>query len=142
MSRLSSPVWRLTHLYRFKMKEGGLKTFKPNTFQAQRYNRLYSKFHARAGHKEIDLKSRKFGTTTGVCFFCLDAVACRRNIEAVTMAHKSEKATEIFNMIVRPVWNEIPTQLRARRRFNNRNEIGLMESIRSKYIVSGEPELN
>ena len=45
--RLKSPSWRLTHLYRFKPKEGGIRTFRPNTFQGRRYERLYPKFFAR-----------------------------------------------------------------------------------------------
>jgi len=54
------------------------------------------------------------------------------------MAHKSEKAAEIFNTIVRPSWNDIPPELRPAERFNNRTEIDLMDSMRSKYIVSGD----
>lgn len=137
-NRLRSPVWRINHLYQFKPKEGGKKTFRPNRFQAERYNRLYPKFFARQGHKEIECKSRKFGTTTGCAFFCEDCAGFNKNVEAVTMAHKSEKATEIFNTIVRPSWSDIPEQLRPSQRFNNRTEIDLMDSMRSKYIVSGD----
>src|SRR3954453_5302341 len=100
LDRLKSVTWRLTHLYKFKPKEGGIRTFRPNAFQAQRYDRLYPKFFARQGHKEIELKSRKFGTTTGVCFFCLDCPSRHRGIEAATVAHKDTKASEIFNVIV------------------------------------------
>lgn len=135
---LTSPVWRLTHLYKFKPKEGGIRTFRPNTFQALRYDRLYPKFFARQGHKEIELKSRKFGTTTGCAFFCLDCVSRYRGVEAATVAHKGEKASEIFNVIIRPAWNDIPEKLRPRERFNNTTEIDLMNSIRSKYAVSGD----
>jgi len=50
LDRLRSPVWRLSHLYQFKPKEGGKKTFRPNRFQAERYNRLFPKFFAKQGH--------------------------------------------------------------------------------------------
>lgn len=135
---IDSPVWRLTHLYQFKPKEGGLRTFKPNKFQAERYNRILPKFYARKAHKEIELKSRKFGTTTGMAFFCLDCVSRNRSIEAATVAHKDTKASEIFNVIVRPAWDDIPKVLRPTDRFNNTTEIDLMLSIRSKYSVSGD----
>ena len=73
----------MSHLYKFKFKpkEGGRKTFRPKLFQAQRFNRLYPKFYARQGHKEIELKPRKIGTTTGCCFFCEDdpTTASRRS---------------------------------------------------------------
>ncbi len=131
MLAIESPVWRLTHLYKFMPKEGGLRTFYPNKFQAERYNRLVPKFFARQGHKEIELKSRKFGTTTGMAFFCLDSVSRNRSIEASTVAHKDTKASEIFNVIVRPAWDDIPERLRPVQRFNNTTEIDLMGSIRS-----------
>ncbi|QDT46178.1 hypothetical protein Pan258_01950 [Symmachiella dynata] len=141
MDRLNSPPWRLSHLYWFKPKEGGLKTFRPNPFQKARYARIYPKIDARIGHREIELKSRKFGTSTGCCFLCLDNTAYRKNIEAVTMAHESKKAQEIFSNIVRPAWSEIGRRypkLRPRERYNTRSEIDLMDSMRSKYIVSND----
>lgn len=138
LNRILEHQWRLEHLYWFKPKEGGRSTFIPNKFQQARYDRIYPKFQSKKGHKEIELKSRKFGSTTGCVFMCLDCTAYRKSTEAVTMAHKSEKATEIFNTIVRPAWDEIPRALKPRDRFNNRTEIDLMKSIRSKYIVSGD----
>lgn len=130
------PSWRLSHLYWFKPKSGGWKTFRPRKEQDERYARVYPKIAKRERHFEIELKSRKFGTTTGCCFLCLDNTAYRRNIEAVTMAHKQEKATEIFNNIVRPAWKRIDPRLKPRQRYNNKTEIDLMDSIHSKYVVS------
>ena len=136
MSRILDRHWRLSHLYWFKPKEGGWKTFRPRKEQQERYDRVYAKIADRERHFEIELKSRKFGTTTGCCFLCLDNVAYRKNIEAVTMAHEQKKATEIFNNIVRPAWKRINPRLKARERYNNRTEIDLMDSLHSKYIVS------
>lgn len=139
IERLRRPTWRISHLYWFKPKEGGWKTFLPNSSQKQRYGRIYPKLDAGIPHKEIELKSRKRGTTTGCCFLCLDNTAYRKNIEAVTMAHEQKKASEIFSNIVRPAWSEIGRrfpQLRPRERYNTRTEIDLMDSMRSKYIVS------
>jgi len=116
VSRILRPEWRLSHLYWFKPKEGGWKTFRPRKEQRQRYARIYPKIAARQRHFEIELKSRKFGTTTGCCFLCLDNSAYRKNTEAVTMAHKQEKATEIFNNIVRPAWKQIDPRLKPRQR--------------------------
>ena len=70
------------------------------------YLRNYRKLHAKQTHKERHLKSRKIGKTTGCCFFCLDNVAYRKNVEAVTMAHEQQKASGIFNNVVRPAWTE------------------------------------
>lgn len=138
LDRIRAPHWRLSHLYWFKPKEGGWKTFRPRSQQQERFDRIYPKIAARQRHFEIELKSRKFGTTTGCCFLCLDNTAYRRNIEAVTMAHKQDKATEIFNNIVRPAWDRIDKRLKPRQRYNNKTEIDLMLSIHSKYIVSSD----
>ena len=108
---------------------------------------MYPKIDAKVGHREIELKSRKFGTSTGCCFLCLDNVAYRRNIEAVTMAHEQQKASEIFSNIVRPAWKKIGgpaleeeqrSLLRPAERYNTRTEIDLMDSVGSKYIVSND----
>ncbi|PQO47386.1 hypothetical protein [Blastopirellula marina] len=145
--RIRQPVYRLNNLYWFKPKSGGWKTFNPNRFQNERFARLYPKRAAKQGHKEIELKSRKFGTSTGCCMFCLDNTGYCKDTEAVTMAHEQQKATEIFNNIVRPAWNNIggPTLdeekrrlIRPRNRYNNKTEIDLMDTMRSKYIVSND----
>jgi hypothetical protein len=136
VSRILQPDWRLQNLYWFKPKTGGWKTFRPRPEQQSMYDRLYPALSAKRRHFEIKLKSRKRGTTTGCCFFCLDNTAYRKNIEAVTMAHEQKKATEIFNNIVRPAWKRIDPRLKPRERYNNKSEIDLMDSIHSKYVVS------
>jgi hypothetical protein len=136
VSRIASPPWRLSHLYKFKPKSGGTATFRPNRYQRERFRRIYPKIDAKQPHKEIELKSRKFGTTTGCCFLCLDNTAYRPYMEAVTIAHKSEKSTEIFNNIPKFAWDRIPKELRPREKYNTKSEIDLSQSMRSKYIVS------
>lgn len=141
LNRIRHPPWRLSHLYWFKPKQGGWKTFRPNPYQTSRYARVYPKIDAKVGHREIELKSRKFGTTTGCCFLCLDNVVYRKNTEAVTIAHEQQKASEIFNNIVRPAWTEIGRRwpaLRPTARYSNKTEIDLMDSMKSKYIVSND----
>jgi len=136
VSRLLDPVYRLSHLYQFKPKSGGLATFNPNKFQRQRYNRVYPKIAGKEPHKEIELKSRKVGTTTGCCFFCLDNVAYRKYIEAVTIAHTAPKATEYFNNIVKFSWDRIPKGLKPGEKYNTKAELDLSGSTGGKYIVS------
>jgi len=63
------------------------------------------------------------------------------------MAHEQQKASEIFNNIVRPAWKTIGgpkldedqrKALKPKERYNTRTEIDLMDSMRSKYIVSND----
>src|SRR3954468_6329239 len=103
----------MTHLYWIRTKVPGFQgknvTFVPNAFKRLKYNLVYV-----GGKKRIiELKSRKFGTTTGWCIDSLDEVAYgQKYFQAVTMAHSTEKSGEIFQDIVKFAWNNIKEGLR------------------------------
>src|SRR5213082_1664585 len=98
----------MQHLFKIRTKvtgfEGKAVKFNPNRYQRTKYNLVYQDRVRRL----IELKSRKFGTTTGWCIDSLDEVAYgKKYFQAVTMAYDSEKSSEIFQDIVKFAWNEI-----------------------------------
>lgn len=136
MSRLHSKQFRLTHLFWIRTKvpgyEGKRVTFNPNKWQRRDYNMVYCEKVRRI----IKLKSRKFGETTFWCIDSLDEAAYgKRNWQAVTMAHDTDKSTEIFNDIVRFAWDHIPLELRPRVKYSNKTELVFAERG-SKYVVT------
>jgi hypothetical protein len=87
----------------------------------------------------IELKSRKFGTTTGWCIDSLDEAAYgKHNWQAVTMAHTADKSSEIFNDIVKFAWDRIHPELRPRKKYNTRTELDFSDTRGSKYIITND----
>ena len=139
MSRLADKHWRMQHLYRIRTKvpgyEGKAVKFNPNRFQRIKYNLVYCEGVRRL----IELKSRKFGTTTGWCIDSLDEAAYgKRNWQSVTMAHTTEKSQEIFNDIVKFAWDRIHPDLRPRKKYSTKTELDFSDTRGSKYIVTND----
>src|SRR3954466_1087322 len=100
--------------------EGKIVKFDPNRFQRAKYNLVYIDRVRRL----IELKSRKFGTTTGWCIDSLDEVAYgKENFQSVTMAHTDDKSQEIFNDIVKFAWDRINPELRPKKKYSTKTEL-------------------
>jgi hypothetical protein len=129
----------MTQMYRIRTKvrgfEGKAVKFNPNRYQRIKYNLVYRDRVRRI----IELKSRKFGTTTGWAIDTLDEVAYgKENYHAVTMAHDEQKSAEIFNDIVKFAWDRIPKEIRPKQKYSNKTELDFTDTRGSKYTVTGD----
>lgn len=127
----------MQNLYRIRPKmpgyEGRIIRFVPNRFQRHKYNLVYCDGVKRI----IELKSRKFGTTTGWAIDNLDETAyAKKFFQIVTMAYDSEKAEEIYNDIVKLAWDQIAKPLRPKTKYNTKRALDFSEHRGSKYVVS------
>src|SRR5438270_7248424 len=121
-------------LYRIRTKvrgfEGKAVTFRPNKSQRRNLNLVYVEKRRRL----IKLKARQRGETTGWCLDSLDEAAYgKMNYQAVTMAHDTEKSSEIFNNIVKFAWDRISPGLRPKTKYSTRTELDFSATRGSKY---------
>lgn len=81
--------WRVSNLYTVKPMGGGLPVrFTPNPIQRRFYNEMW--------RKNVVLKPRGIGMTTGILVYLLDACYDIPNFSCALSAHTEDKANEIF----------------------------------------------
>ena len=88
------PRWRVAHLYRIKPHGAGSPIdYVPNPLQARLYRDLWN--------RNVILKGRGMGSTTGVLVEALDSCYRTDNFSCAIVAHTQDKATEIFQAHIR-----------------------------------------
>ena len=80
--------WRLRNLYRITDKGGRSVLFEPNWAQVEVFDSL--------AHRNVDLKVRQLGLTTGYCILWLDACLFNRDLRVGIVAHTKDDARIIF----------------------------------------------
>ena len=86
--RLLDRDWRLRNLYRITDKGGRSVLFEPNWAQVEVFDSL--------AHRNVDLKVRQLGLTTGYCILWLDACLFNRDLRVGIVAHTKDDARIIF----------------------------------------------
>jgi hypothetical protein len=104
LKKLGDPLWRISHLYKIKDKEGNQVTFKPNWAQ----KKLLKDPHKR----KIVLKARQLGITTFFCIYYLDKVLWERDIQAGIIAHTLDDAKNIFTDKLKYAFDRLHPALR------------------------------
>lgn len=120
LKKLSDRDWRLRHLYYIRNKEGERVLFQPNEEQTL----LFKKLHKR----EIVLKSRQLGITTGYSILWLDLCLFNPNIKVGIIAHTKDDAKVIFREKIKYAYDNLPGDLKT--------AIGL-EKLDTEEIVFG-----
>lgn len=102
---LKSKVWRLTHLYKIKDKEGILRVFDPNDIQ-------WAYLEERANHRyNRILKARQLGMTTLTAIDMLDDALFTPGFSGAIIAHEREAVNKIFE-IVKRAYENLPAWLK------------------------------
>jgi len=100
MDKLSKKGWRLQHLYKIKTQTAQLQTFKVN--RAQKH--YFENRHAR----NVILKSRQLGFTTGCVIDMLDDALWHKNFDCLLIAQTLPAAQEIFDNKVTVAFDHYP----------------------------------
>lgn len=121
IAKLSDRQWRLSNLYYIVTKdegdggEGRVVLFRPN--RAQR--RLFGKLH----NRNIILKARQLGMTTGIAILWLDwALWSKDPVRLGIIAHEREAAENIFRDKVCFAYDRLPDAVRAMCPVDTRNK--------------------
>lgn len=75
-------------------------------------NRAQAHFHKHKALRNLILKSRRLGFTTYECIDMTDDCLFTPNFEALLIAHKKEKAEEIFDKIIQFTWRQFPQAIK------------------------------
>jgi len=123
---LDNVEWRLSHLYKIKTKEKKLQILVPNKVQ-EHYRRERT-------NKDIILKARQLGVSTEKLIEYLDDTISHRNTNTAIIAHRREKVQSLFE-IVKLAFEKLPSQLKPRVSYDNRNELTFPD-LNSKIYVT------
>ena len=136
VARLSDRAWRLSNLYKILDKDGRAVTYVPNS--AQRY--LYRQQH----NRNVVLKARQMGFTTGITLFCLDQALFVPGTAVGIIAHKLDAAKDIFENKIKYAYDNLPDEIRGMvgaisdsakaLRFTNDSSIVVDTSLRSGTV--------
>ncbi|MDR3414641.1 MAG: hypothetical protein P4L83_00510 [Nevskia sp.] len=97
--------WRLRNLYYITDKSARRVLFEPNWAQRELFDTL--------GHRNVDLKVRQLGVTTGYCILWLDACLFNRDLRVGIVAHTKDDASIIFRDKIKFAYDNLPAELRA-----------------------------
>jgi len=103
--KLLDRSWRLSNLYYVTDKSGERVRFVPNWAQLRLFDSL--------AHRNVDLKVRQLGVTTGYCILWLDAVLFNRNLRVGIVAHTKDDAMIIFRDKIQFAYDNLPEEIRA-----------------------------
>lgn len=102
---LRSRDWRLRNLYYIRDKSGNRVLFKPNDEQEKLFKSIR--------RRELILKSRQLGITTGYAILWLDTCLFSPNIKVGIIAHTKDDAKVIFREKIKFAYDNLPPDLRA-----------------------------
>lgn len=106
-ARLSDRTWRLNNLYHVVNKKGQVVRFQMNDAQVKLFDRLHD--------RNIVLKSRQVGMTTGVMVYMLDAVMFQPNTSCGVIAHGLREVSDLFRKKILFAYDLLPEWLRTLR---------------------------
>ena len=138
---LAVPMWRLSHLYKITTKsndgeDGSVVTFVPNKVQKETLENVW--------YRNISLKARQLGSTTGWCIAALDYALFMPNVRVGIIAHNDEAAMALMRDKIRYGYDNLPESIKenitlerdsARElMFSNNSSIRVSTSMRSGTI--------
>ena len=124
---LSDKGWRQNHMYKIKTKDKRLSIMIGNKAQEHyRQNRT---------RRDMILKARQLGFSTEKIIEYLDDTITNENTTTAILAHKKEKVQTLFE-IAKMAYNKLPTLLKPRVSFDNRNELYFPDLNSKIYITT------
>lgn len=103
--KLMDRRWRLENLYWINDKTLGRIRFIPKPEQTELFETLQ--------HRNVDLKGRQLGVTTGYCILWLDACLFNKDLRVGIVAHTKEAAKIIFRDKVKYAYDNLPDEIRS-----------------------------
>lgn len=113
-AHLSDVWWRLNNLYKIVNEEGELVTFRMRPAQRE----LFKNMH----YRNIILKARQLGFSTGIDIYLLDQALFNKNLSCGIIAQDLPAAGEIFSTKISIPFDNLPVWLRATFQINTRRE--------------------
>ncbi len=104
-AHLSDVWWRLNNLYKIVNEEGELVTFRMRPAQRE----LFKNMH----YRNIILKARQLGFSTGIDIYLLDQALFNKNLSCGIIAQDLPAAGEIFSTKISIPFDNLPPWLRA-----------------------------
>ena len=133
ISKLGDWRWRMDNLYYIVNKDGDMVKFIMNWCQLMLFNNLWS--------RDLILKARQMGLTTGIQMFILDQCFFNKNTRAGVIAHGLEPAQDIFENKIKYAYDHLPDYVKALNpkvrsngkhlKFRNESSIRVGTSMRS-----------
>ncbi len=111
---LSDVWWRLNNLYKIVNEDGELVTFRMRPAQRE----LFKNMH----YRNIILKARQLGFSTGIDIYLLDQALFNKNLSCGIIAQDLSAAGEIFSTKISIPFDNLPVWLRATFQINTRRE--------------------
>lgn len=132
-AHLGNRAWRLDNLYLVQDKDGKRVQFRPNWAQAIVRDRVW--------YRNIILKARQLGMTTGAMIDTLDQALFVPNTKSGVIAHGLDEATDLFDKKIKFAYDTLPPWLKKHKRltkctgkqisFSNDSDIRVGTSMRS-----------
>ncbi|CQH59957.1 bacteriophage terminase large subunit [Yersinia enterocolitica] len=113
-AHLSDVWWRLNNLYKIVNEDGELVTFRMRPAQRE----LFKNMH----YRNIILKARQLGFSTGIDIYLLDQALFNKNLSCGIIAQDLPAAGEIFSTKISVPFDNLPVWLRATFQINTRRE--------------------
>lgn len=113
-AHLSDVWWRLNNLYKIVNEDGELVTFRMRPAQRE----LFKNMH----YRNIILKARQLGFSTGIDIYLLDQALFNKNLSCGIIAQDLPAAGEIFSTKISIPFDNLPAWLRATFQINTRRE--------------------
>ncbi len=104
-AHLSDVWWRLNNLYKIVNEDGELVTFRMRPAQRE----LFKNMH----YRNIILKARQLGFSTGIDIYLLDQALFNNNLSCGIIAQDLPAAGEIFSTKISIPFDNLPVWLRA-----------------------------
>ncbi len=113
-AHLSDVWWRLNNLYKIVNEDGQLVTFRMRPAQRE----LFKNMH----YRNIILKARQLGFSTGIDIYLLDQALFNNNLSCGIIAQDLPAAGEIFSTKISIPFDNLPPWLRATFQISTRRE--------------------
>lgn len=113
-AHLSDVWWRLNNLYKIVNEDGQLVTFRMRPAQRE----LFKSMH----YRNIILKARQLGFSTGIDIYLLDQALFNNNLSCGIIAQDLPAAGEIFSTKISIPFDNLPPWLRATFQISTRRE--------------------
>jgi len=97
--------WRLSNLYYLVGKDARKTLFKPNWAQLKLFDSL--------SYRNLDLKARQLGVTTGYCILWLDSILFNKDLRVGIVAHTKDDARIIFRDKIKYAYDALPEEIKA-----------------------------
>lgn len=122
---LEDKHWRRSNLYWIRDKQGERTIFKPNWAQKE----------VRLTHKNLALKVRQVGITTGLCVRWLDSSIFGKDLKTGIVAHTKDDASKIFREKILFPYENLPADIRSVVRIKKQTETEIVFSNGSEISV-------